>query len=96
MIIAVSAGPIAARRSSTAAGWDSANVVPCFRKSSKKLTRSSVKPQSPFASQTTMRSSFVSPAIARILSSCSSFSTKMSRASEWFRRYLTCSGAEVG
>ena len=82
MIIALSSGLIAAIASSTRPWYVSRNVFPCFRKSSKKITRSSEKPQSPFASQTTTRSTRVSPRTGSTFSSCSSFSTKHSLASE--------------
>ncbi len=86
MIIAVSPGDTRASSASRRPGSEARSRSPSFSKSSWKTTRGSRKPHNPFASQTTIRSTFVCGRMGSTFSSCSSFSTKMTRASECSRR----------
>ena len=82
MIIAVSSGETWASRSSSRRGAALRSASPSFSKSSWKTTRASWKPHSPLGSQTTIRSTRVRARMGSTFSSCSSFSTKITRASE--------------
>ena len=82
MIIAVSSGATPASVRSSRPGSATRSASPSFSKSSWRTTRGSLKPHSPLASQTTIRSTRVCGRMGSTFSSCSSFSTKITRASE--------------